>query len=172
MTDAADIDDVSVEGDADEGARSKKPLLIAIALCAALGGGGFFAAYSGAVSLPFLGGKPPDEAEDTSKPEPIALGVAYVPLDEMVIPLSPKARARLLLFKAEIEVNESDVAGFEAIKPRLTDMFNTYLRAIEEGDLEDPSATLRLRAQLLRRVRVVASPLEPRDVLITAFVLK
>ena len=48
---------------------------------------------------------------------------------------------------------------------------NSYLRALELRDLEDPSALTRLRAQMLRRVQVVAGPERVNDLLVMEFVL-
>lgn len=167
-----DVTATEAEGDEEGEAKpkSKLPLILAVVLFLAGGGGGFFATYSGMIALPFGGDAGVEEKEEPKAAE--LLGVSYVSLDEMVIPLSANARARFLAFKAEIEVNTIDVPAFEEIKPRIVDVFNTYLRAIEEGDLEAPSAAARLRAQLLRRIRVVAAPAEPRDLLITTFILK
>jgi len=50
-------------------------------------------------------------------------------------------------------------------------VINTYLRAIDPSDLEDPTALLRLRAQLLRRLQMVAGEDLVNDFLITEFIL-
>ncbi len=50
-------------------------------------------------------------------------------------------------------------------------MLNSYLRAVEVRQLEDPSALLRLRAQMLRRVQIVTGEGRVRDLLISEFVL-
>lgn len=55
--------------------------------------------------------------------------------------------------------------------PRIADVLNTYLRAVEVRDLEAPAATVWLRAQMLRRIQVVAGEGRVRDLLITEFVL-
>lgn len=162
--------DEALEGEEEAKAKSKLPLILGLTLFLLGGGGGFFATYSGMLSLPFGGGD--GEVEEVDEKPAELLGVSYVTLDEMVIPLSESARARYLAFQAEIEVNAEDVPAFEEIRPRIIDVFNTYLRAIEESDLEAPSAAARLRAQLLRRIRVVSAPAEPRDLLITTFILK
>ena len=39
--------------------------------------------------------------------------------------------------------------------PRVVDVLNTFLRAVEPRDLEQPSALAPLRAQMLRRIQVV-----------------
>ena len=55
--------------------------------------------------------------------------------------------------------------------PRIVDVLNTYLRAVEVRDLEEPAAMARLRAQMLRRVQVVTGEGRVRDLLVTEFVL-
>jgi flagellar FliL protein len=55
--------------------------------------------------------------------------------------------------------------------PRVLDVLNSYLRAVEVAELEDPAALVTLRAQMLRRIQLVTGPDRVRDVLITEFVL-
>ena len=55
--------------------------------------------------------------------------------------------------------------------PRINDVLNVYLRAVDERDFEVPRAMVRLRAQMLRRVQLVTPPGAVRDVLIQEFVL-
>ena len=55
--------------------------------------------------------------------------------------------------------------------PRVIDVLNSYLRAVEVADLEDPTALVRLRAQMLRRVQMVAGDGRVRDLLVTGFVI-
>jgi flagellar protein FliL len=54
--------------------------------------------------------------------------------------------------------------------PRITDALNTYLRALEARDLQQPAATVWLRAQMLRRIQLVTGEGRVRDLLITEFV--
>ena len=48
---------------------------------------------------------------------------------------------------------------------------NGYLRAVEVRDIESAAALTRLRAQLLRRVQIVAGQERVNDLLIMEFVL-
>lgn len=156
-----------------ESKRSRAPLLIGAALSLLLGGGGFFAAYSGMLSLP--GGGKNDGGHGAAAKAYGGASIdmpAFVPIGEVVIPLGPNATARFLVIELQIEARPEDAATFEALRPRILDVVNTFLRVVEEADIEAPSATIRLRAQLLRRVRAVSAPVEPRDLLITSFVLK
>lgn len=151
--------------------KSRLPAILGLALCFALGGGGFFATYSGALSLAaVLGGGKAEKASESPKADQPAY--AFVPVGEMVIPLGPRARADVLIIESSIEVAPEEQPAVTALMPRIRDVFNTYLRAIEETDLEEPGASVRLRAQLLRRIRVVVDPAEPRDLLFTTFVFR
>jgi flagellar protein FliL len=55
--------------------------------------------------------------------------------------------------------------------PRIVDVLNGYLRAVEVREFEDPAALVRLRAQMLRRVQIVTGEGRVRDLLVTEFVL-
>ncbi|MFV0474825.1 MAG: flagellar basal body-associated protein FliL [Pikeienuella sp.] len=174
--DAFDLDEVDEEQA--PARRSRTPLLIGLILALLVGGGGFFAVYAGALKLPaavagLLGGGHGGAAEKRAKPVHAPEGApAFVPVGELVVPLGPAADAQYLVIDTEIETTPADAPAIEALRPRILDVFNTFLRAVDESDIEAPSATIRLRAQLLRRVRAVAAPAEARDLLITSFILK
>jgi flagellar FliL protein len=55
--------------------------------------------------------------------------------------------------------------------PRIADVLNGYMRAIDVTQLEDPAALVRMRAQLLRRIQIVTGEGRVRDLLVTEFVL-
>ena len=170
MADTADIDpdDVIEEGTKKGG---KGGLIIGLVLMLVLGGGGFFAVYSGMLALPF-GGEEHAEEKHEAPPPPDLPPTAFVKLDEIVISLGRGARAKHLVLAAELEVNPLHTAEVETLKPRVLDVLNTYLRALDERDVEDPAAMARLRAQMLRRIQVVTGEGRVRDLLITRFVLQ
>lgn len=145
--------------------RSKKPVLIGLVLALALGGGGFYATWSGLI----LGGDS-GHAEEGAEPSPLG-GIAFVPLDTMVISLGADSGSDHLRFTAQVEVVDSAAQDVELLKPRILDVLNSYLRAIDTASIEDPQAMARLRAQMLRRVQVVTGEGRVRDLLITEFVL-
>lgn len=144
--------------------RSKKPLLIGLVLALLLGGGGFYATWSGLI----LGDAVHDKAE--TGPGPLT-GIAFVPLETMVVSLGPDAGSEHLRFTAQVEVVDTAVADVTLLVPRILDVLNSYLRAIDTASIEDPKAMARLRAQMLRRVQVVTGEGRVRDLLITEFVL-
>ena len=145
--------------------RSKKPLLIGLVLALLLGGGGFYATWSGMI----LGNADHAEAEHAT-PGPLS-GIAFVPLQTMVVSLGPDSTSQYLRFTAQLEVVDSSAADVTLLAPRILDVLNSYLRAIDTASIEDPQAMARLRAQVLRRIQIVTGEGRVRDLLITEFVL-
>lgn len=141
-------------------------LRLAAGLAGALlaGGAAFYATYSGLLwTAPATGTKLPQDAAGAD--------IAFVAIEPVVISLDPAARQRHLRMSAQIEVEAPDSAEVTRLMPRILDVLNGYLRAIEVAQLEDPSALVRIRAQLLRRIQVVVGDGRVRDLLITEFVL-
>jgi flagellar protein FliL len=144
--------------------KSKKPLLVGLVLAATLGGGGFYATYSGLL----LGGGHEETAEDGAVPLP---DIAFVPVDPVTISLGPAAEQGHLRMTAQLEVEKPAAAEVTMLMPRILDVLNGYLRAVDVAQLEDPTALVRLRAQMLRRIQTVAGEGRVRDFLITEFIL-
>lgn len=165
---------MSAEADTPEEApkkASKLPLILGLVMALVGAGGGFFAVQSG-----MIGGGGTDMAE-TAKEEPAdekaeeSVKLAFVALDPLVISLPKSGGRDHLRFAAQLEVAPDYVSAVEAIKPRIVDVLNSYLRAVDLAELEDPAALMRLRAQMLRRVQIVAGDDKINDLLIMEFVL-
>lgn len=163
-------DEPEVDGETEEEPKKGgKGLMIGAILAVVLGGGGFFASMSG--MIPFLGGG--DEVAQEEEPE-IIIATAmteFVPIDRMVISLGSGKNIRHLNFGAALEVAPEYKEEVANLLPRVLDILNTYLRAVELKDIESPSAMTRLRAQMLRRVNIVTGEGRVNDLLITEFVL-
>lgn len=145
--------------------RSKKPLLVGLVLALILGGGGFYATWSGMILAA-------EGHDDHAEGAPTSLtGIAFVPLDTMVVSLGADAGSRHLRFTAQVEVVDTAAADVTLLVPRILDVLNSYLRAIDTASIEDPQAMARLRAQMLRRIQIVTGEGRVRDLLITEFVL-
>lgn len=145
--------------------RSKKPLLIGLILALLLGGGGFYATWSGLI----LGGNHAEEHAEAG-PGPLT-GIAFVPLETMVVSLGADSGSDHLRFTAQVEVVDTAVADVTLLIPRILDVLNSYLRAVDTAEIEDPAAMGKLRAQMLRRIQIVTGEGRVRDLLITEFVL-
>lgn len=142
--------------------RDRAKLVLVLVLALVLGAGGFYATWSGAV----LRSAPEGEAEAVALPD-----IAFVPVAPVVISLPGSARSSHLRFTSQLEVTEKYTAEVTLLLPRIIDVLNGYLRAIEVSELEDPTALVRIRAQLLRRIQLVAGEGRVRDLLIAEFVL-
>ncbi|MCB4379166.1 flagellar basal body-associated FliL family protein [uncultured Tateyamaria sp.] len=161
MTDAA------VDTDEEVKKPSKMPLIMGVVALLLGAGGGFFATFSGLILAPESSVQPElDKSSPADLPD-----VAFVPVEPMVISLAPNSHSRHLRFRAQLEVPSQYASDVESLLPRVVDVLNGYLRAIETADIESPAALTRLRAQMLRRVQIVAGPGRVNDLLIMEFVL-
>lgn len=157
-----------VTTDAAPAKKSKMPLILGLVLAIAGGGGGFFAVSSG-----MIGASKGDEsqAEDEKVIVEDMPAIAFVPLDPMIVSLPSGGVSTHLRFSAQLEVNPEHVAEVETLKPRIVDVLNGYLRAVEIAELSDPAVLVKLRGQMLRRVQVVVGDGRVRDLLIMEFVM-
>lgn len=146
-----------------------RTVLLAGAVAAVLGGGAFAAVYLGLVPLVSSTAEGEAEGAEPGRAEPAPLD--FVALEPLVISLGPSARARHLRVALQVEVVPEQAAEVRRLTPRLRDVLNTFLRAVDERDVEEPRAMGRLRAQMLRRIQLVCPPGAVRDLLIQEFVL-
>lgn len=146
---------------------SKMPLIAGVVLALVGGAGGYFATSTGLLFAPESKIEAPQEEMKTDK----GPAVAFIPMDPIAISLPPSSPYRQLRFRAELEVVDEYASEVEKVMPRVIDVLNTYLRAVEVADLEAPASLTRLRSQMLRRVQVVAGPGRVNDLLVMEFVL-
>lgn len=154
------------EIDPEEDAPKKKGklgLILGLVLAIAGGGGAFFAVYSGMI----LG--PKDEQAAVDEPQEPKEQVVFVPIDPMVVSLGKQARYQLR-FNAQLEVDPDGSEEVLNLMPRILDVLNGYLRAVDVEELADPAALLTIRAHMLRRVKLVTGDGLVKDLLITEFV--
>ena len=151
---------------------SKVPLILGLMLALVGGGGGFYATYFGLI----LAAESHETDEDAHGEEAGAQmtempDVAYVAVEPMVISVGNGATGKHLRFRAHLEVVPRHQAEVERLMPRVVDVLNTYLRALELSDLTDSTALVRLRSQMLRRIQIVTGGERVNDLLIMEFVL-
>ena len=146
---------------------SKLPMIIGLVLAILGGAGGFFATSNGLILAPE---SQYEEVTETEEPENFK-DIDFVPMEPLTITLPRSSRYQHLLFRAELEVVSKYKAEVEKVLPRVIDVFNGYLRALEVSDIEAPEALTRLRSQMLRRAQIVAGPGRINDLLVMEFVL-
>lgn len=95
----------------------------------------------------------------------------FVPIEALTISLGTNSTARHLRFAAQIDVRPGYGEEIRNLMPRILDVLNGYLRAVDPALLEDTSSLSRLKAQMLRRIQIVTGEGRVRDLLITEFVL-
>lgn len=151
-----------------EGAPKKKGLskkliiMIAAGAFVVLAGGGagafFFLHKSGDAAK--TGDQASAAAEDKGK-------AVYFELGDLLVNLSGEGKhPNFLKVKVTLELaDEKDKPLMEAIKPRIIDNFQVYLRELRIEDLRGSAGMYRLREELLTRVTEAAQPVRVRDVL-------
>ncbi|HEY9039543.1 MAG TPA: flagellar basal body-associated FliL family protein [Roseovarius sp.] len=160
------------EGGATPVKRSKMPMIIGIFLAILGGGGGFYAVQSGLLFAPESDAGAVDGTAASQHREIGSMpDLSYVPIEPLVISLGDGMSGRHLRFRAELEVIPAHRGEVEQMMPRIVDVLNSYLRALELEDLTHSAALLQLRAQMLRRVQVVTGGERINDLLIMEFVL-
>ncbi|WP_298295561.1 flagellar basal body-associated FliL family protein [uncultured Litoreibacter sp.] len=158
------MSDTDIDEDQTKPAKSKKGLLVGVVGAALLGGGAYYAVNSGMVLAP---------AQEVAEEKPIieeTKMATFLPLTPILVSLGTGS-ANQLRFHAELEVEPTKYEAVENLMPRILDVLNGYLRAVDIGELKDPAALTKLRAQMLRRVQLVTGGGHVRDLLITEFVL-
>lgn len=99
----------------------------------------------------------------------------YVEVPEIMVNLVglPGERVQYLKVKIVLEVKEDKQV--EAIKPnmpRVSDIFQTYLRELRVGDLNGSAGLFRLKEELTRRVNAAVSPQQVSAVLFKEIVVQ
>ena len=140
-----------------------KLIIAAVAVLAIVGGGAtwfFFLRHHG------------EEAHAEAPPPKPA---SYVEVPDMLVNLvgTPGERVQYLKVKIVLEVKEEKQV--EAIKPnlpRVTDIFQTYLRELRASDLNGSAGLFRLREELTRRVNAAVMPNQVSAVLFKEIVVQ
>ncbi|MDX2027590.1 MAG: flagellar basal body-associated FliL family protein [Alphaproteobacteria bacterium] len=156
-------------GEGGEGGKkkrfSKKMLIIAgtAAFVVLAGGGGaafFLMKGHGSEEAAKEGEGAKTETAEAGKP-------VYLSLGDLLVNLSGDGkRPNFLKVKISLELaSEKDVPMMEALKPRIVDNFQVYLRELRIEDLRGSAGMYRLREELLMRVTEAAQPVRIRDVL-------
>lgn len=150
--------------------NGKKGFFIALILALIAGGAGFFVTFSGLIPLG-------EENQDhTTEQEDMVLkavgNAVYVPLDPLIVNIRSSSKYQLLRFVGQLEVKPEHFSDIVQLKPRIMDVMNTYLNALEAARFEDPIALIKLRSQILRRLQIITGKNRIEDLLIMEFILQ
>ena len=158
------------EGGADAGStaapRSKLKLIIIIVGVLALLGGGATAYF-----LFFRHPAGDEQHAEAPPPKP----PAYVEVPDMLVNLvgAPGERVQYLKVKVVLEVKEEkQIEDIKPTLPRVTDIFQTYLRELRPSDLNGSAGLFRLKEELTRRVNAAVAPVKVSAVLFKEIVVQ
>ena len=142
-----------------------KLIIVAVAVLTLLGGG--------AVAWFFLFSHHDGEEKHAEAPPPKPPSFVEVP--DMLVNLigAPGERVQYLKVKVVLEVKEEKQV--EAIKPnmpRVTDIFQTYLRELRPSDINGSAGLFRLKEELTKRVNAAVAPTPVTAVLFKEIVVQ
>jgi flagellar FliL protein len=147
-------------------AKNKLKLIImAVGLLAVLGGGAatwfFF----------FRHGDDEHHAEAAPPPKP----PAFVDVPDIMVNLAGAPGERVQYLKLKIVLELKEEKQIEAIKPtmpRVTDIFQTYVRELRSSDLNGSAGIFRLKEELTKRVNAAVAPIQVSAVLFKEVVVQ
>jgi flagellar FliL protein len=144
--------------------KSRLKLMIAAAVVFAIAGGGatwfFFMRHHG---------------EEMHAEAPPQKPPSYLEVPDMLVNLVglPGERVQYLKVKIVLEVKEEkQVEAIRPTLPRVTDIFQTYLRELRASDLSGSAGLFRLKEELTRRVNQAISPNQVAAVLFKEVVVQ
>ena len=99
----------------------------------------------------------------------------FMDVPDMLVNLvgAPGERVQYLKVKVVLEVKEEkQVEAIKPTLPRVTDMFQTYLRELRPADLNGSAGLFRLKEELTKRVNVAVAPNAVKAVLFKEIVVQ
>jgi flagellar FliL protein len=166
------------EGEGAEGEQPKKGLIGKLlgnklilfgaigAVVLLLGGG---AAY-----FFFFSGSEPDPKAVAEALPPTPPNITFDDMPDIIVNIqSADATPAYLKLSVSLELDSAEEkAGIEALKPRIVDQFQGYLRELRVDDLKGSAGVVRLKEELLRRINASAAPYRVRDVLLKQMIVQ
>jgi flagellar FliL protein len=164
MADNDQMEDGASGSDGVAAPKSKLKLIIAAAALLVLVG-------SGGTWFFFFRG----HAEEVHAEAPAVKPPVFVEVPDMLVNLAglPGERVQYLKVKVVLEVKEEkQVEQIKPTMPRVTDLFQTYLRELRPADLNGSAGLFRLKEELTRRVNAAVSPSQVTAVLFKEIVVQ
>jgi flagellar protein FliL len=166
MADNEQADGGAADGAASGGApKSKLKLVITVVAVLALVGGGAASYFL------FFG----HSGEEKHAEAAVAKPPAFVEVPDMLVNLvgAPGERVQYLKVKVVLEVKEEkQVEAIKPSMPRVTDIFQTYLRELRPSDLNGSAGLFRLKEELTKRVNAAVAPIPISAVLFKEIVVQ
>jgi flagellar protein FliL len=100
---------------------------------------------------------------------------SFVEVPDMLVNLVGNPGERVQYLKVKVVLEVKDEKNIEAIKPsmpRVTDIFQTYMRELRPADLNGSAGLFRLKEELTRRVNAAVAPIAVTAVLFKEIVVQ
>src|SRR6478736_620213 len=100
---------------------------------------------------------------------------AFVEVPDLLVNLSGAPGERVQYLKLKIVLELKEEKQIEAIKPtmpRITDIFQTYVRELRSSDLNGSAGVFRLKEELTKRVNAAVAPVQVSAVLFKEVVIQ
>jgi flagellar FliL protein len=113
--------------------------------------------------------------EEKHAEAPPAKPPSFVEVPDMLVNLvgNPGERVQYLRVKIVLEVKEEkQVEAIKPSMPRVTDIFQTYMRELRPSDLNGSAGLFRLKEELTRRVNAAVAPIPVSAVLFKEIVVQ
>ena len=156
----------AAEGEAAKPSGGKRKLIIisAAALVVLLGGGagGYFM---------FFGGKKHEAKTEEAAAKPSV----FMDVPEVMVNMAAGSGERIQYLKVKVVLEVKEEKQVEAIKPsmpRVTDIFQTYLRELRPSDINGSAGLFRLKEELTKRVNAAVAPIPVTAVLFKEIVVQ
>ena len=150
--------------------KSSRALIISILMALIAAVAGFVATYQNLIPFPQVNTPGVSVDHGTAHIEPL-VDVVFVELPPLLVPMGNLLSNRYLRFRAELEVTPEYHDEVVTLIPRIVDVLNGYLRALDREDLEKPAALILLRSNMLRRIQTVVGEGRVSSILIMEFVV-
>jgi flagellar FliL protein len=167
----------------EESGKKKPPMMLiiigAVVAVLVLGGGGTAALLMMKPKADAHAGAKPEKHDKKKKegeakpPEGVVVaegpeGVVFYTLPSMVVNMqTADGRPTFLKLKLTLELPDTETAdALNPNLPRMTDMFQMFLRELRPEDLSGSQGGYQLRMEILRRVNLVVAPAKVNNVLI------
>jgi flagellar FliL protein len=161
----ADTDQAEGAAEADVAPKGKLKLIIAAV--------GLFVILGGCAMTWFVFFRSHGEEAHAEAPPPKPS--IFIDVPEMLVNLVGSPGERVQYLKARIVLEVKEEKQVEVIKPampRVTDIFQTYLRELRPADLNGSAGLFRLKEELTRRVNTAISPSQVNAVLFKEIVVQ
>ena len=147
------------------GKKGKLKLIIAaVGFLAILGGGAGWFFF-------MRGGHGEEHHAEAAPPKP----PSFVEVPDIMVNLAGAPGERVQYLKLRVVLELKEEKQIEAIKPtmpRITDIFQTYVRELRSSDLNGSAGVFRLKEELTKRVNAAVAPVQVSAVLFKEVVIQ